>query len=76
MPVHILGNTDLTKRFARHTHPEGTVLPFSSAACNVTASSEIACICAGGFVYFVVNKMSYCSVSGPSPLLSFACTYS
>ena len=38
--------------------------------------SEIVCICAGGFVYFVVNKMSYFSISGPGPLLSFACTHS
>ena len=27
-------------------------------------------------MYFVINKMSYCSVSGPGLLLSLACTYS
>ena len=27
-------------------------------------------------MYFVVNKMSYFSVSVPGPLLSFACTHS
>ena len=48
-----------------------------SQALRVTLQreSEIACICAGGFVYFIVNKMSYFSVSGSGPLLSFACTH-
>ena len=54
----------------------GTVLPFSSAACYVTLQreSEIACICVGDFVYFVVNKLSF--FAGPCPFLSFACTHS
>ena len=49
-----------------------------SRALRVTLQreSEIACICAGGFVYFVVNKTSYFSVSGPGLLLYFACTHS
>ena len=43
---------------------------------RVTLQREpgIACICAGGFVYFAVNKMLYFSVSGPGPLLFFICT--
>ena len=31
-------------------------------------------MCAGGFVYFVENKLSYFSVSGPDPLLLFLIT--
>ena len=47
-----------------------------SRALRVTLQreSEIACICPGDFVYFVVNKISYFSVSRPGPLLTFACT--
>ena len=49
----------------------GTVLPFSSAACYVTLQreSEIACICVGDFVYFVVNKLSF--FAGPCPFFIF-----
>ena len=49
-----------------------------SRALRVTLQreSEIACMCAGGFMYFVVNKMSYFFISRPVPLLSFACTHS
>ena len=56
-------------------HRAGTVLRFLSAACNVTVRIEDrACTCAGDFMYFIVNKMSYFSVYGPGLLLSFACT--
>ena len=48
---------------------------FRTLRVTLQRKSEIACICAGGVVYFVVNKMSYFFfVSGPGPLLFFACT--
>ena len=35
--------------------------------CREAGNYYITCICAGCFVYFVVNKRSYFSVSGPGP---------
>ena len=44
----------------RPYHPSGTVLSFSSAACDVTTTIGDSMLRrAGGFVYFVINKMSY-----------------
>ena len=66
-------------------HPAGMVLPFSSAASwthyigsetasNVTTKIGDRMHMCGGFVYFVVNGMSYFSISGPGPLLFFCIT--